>query len=240
VRTIGLLGGMSWESTIPYYRIINETVKEALGGLHSGKIVLVSVDFEPIERLQHAGAWSETGKILAEAARSVQNAGADCIVLCTNTMHRVASQIQMAVDIPLLHIATATGNAVTAAGITKVGLLGTRFTMEEMFYRQQLEDAHALEVLIPAESDRDTVHRIIYHELCLGIIQGSSREAFRRVLANLVRAGVQGVILGCTEISMLVQADDSAVALFDTTEIHAKYAAQWALEQDLNGGLPEG
>jgi len=231
MKTIGLLGGMSWESTIPYYRIINQTIRDKLGGFHSAKIVLVSVDFEPIEKLQHAGAWDVTAKILAEAARSIERAGAHCLVLCTNTMHKVASQIHMAVGIPLLHIATATGEAVASAGITKVGLLGTKFTMEDTFYRQQLEDAHGLEVVIPAEADRNTVHRIIYDELCQGIIRDSSRQAFCRILASLERVGAQGVILGCTEISMLVQPEDATVSLFDTTDIHAKYAAEWALDR---------
>lgn len=232
MRTIGLLGGMSWESTVPYYRIINETVKEALGGLHSAKIVLVSVDFEPIEQMQHANKWEETAKILATQARSVERGGAQCLVLCTNTMHKVASEIQEAIDIPLLHITTATGQAVTSAGIAKIGLLGTKFTMEEPFYRQQLEKDHALEVMIPGEPDRNTVHRIIYDELCLGIIRESSREAFNQVLASLVASGAEGVILGCTEISMLVRPEDSAVPLFDTAELHATYAAHWALQED--------
>lgn len=232
MRTIGLLGGMSWESTVSYYRIINETVKEALGGLHSARIVLVSVDFEPIERMQHADEWEETAKILTAEARSVERGGAQCLVLCTNTMHKVATEIQKAIDIPLLHIATAAGRAVMSAGLAKVGLLGTKFTMEETFYRQQLENDHALDVVIPTEPDRNTVHRIIYDELCLGIIHESSREAFNQVLASLVGSGAEGVILGCTEISMLVRHEDSAVPLFDTAELHAKYAARWALQED--------
>ncbi len=237
MKTIGLLGGMSWESTVPYYRIINEAVKQALGGLHSAKIVLVSVDFEPIERHQHAGEWEKTGEILATAARSVENAGAHCLVLCTNTMHKVASRIQSAVRIPLLHIATATGTEVAAAGITSVGLIGTKFTMEEAFYRQRLKDDHGLEVVIPTEPDRNSIHRIIYDELCLGIVKESSRDTFRRVMAKLVRAGAEGVILGCTEIAMLVRSEDSSVPIFDTAELHARYAASWALTLDRQEGL---
>jgi aspartate racemase len=231
MRTIGLLGGMSWESTVPYYRIINQAVKETLGGLHSAELVLVSVDFHPIEQLQHRGEWEATGRILAEAAQSVEAAGAECLVLCTNTMHKVATQIQKSVGIPLLHIADATGSGVKSAGMLRVGLLGTKFTMEETFYREWLEDNHKLEVMIPDEQDRDTVHSIIYEELCLGIVQERSRATFSGIVETLVGKGAQGVILGCTEIAMLLRAEDCPVSLFDSAELHAKYAARWALTE---------
>jgi aspartate racemase len=229
MKTIGLLGGMSWESTIPYYRIINEVVKEQLGGLHSAKLVLYSVDFQDIERLQHSGAWDEAGQLLAKAARALQAAGANFIVLCTNTMHKVVPALENAVDIPLLHIADATAEEIKRAGLRKVGLLGTRFTMEQEFYKDKLRDKHGLDVLIPNDADRITVHRIIYEELCLGKVRDDSREHYRRILRSLIDRGAQAVILGCTEISMLVGSNDSSVPLFDTTRIHAQKAAEWAL-----------
>lgn len=230
MKTIGLIGGMSWESTVPYYRQINETVKQQLGGLHSAKVILFSVDFHEIERLQHAGDWDAAGAVLADAARALERAGADCLVLCTNTMHKVAAAIESAVAIPLLHIADPTAAAIKAAGVTCVGLLGTRFTMEQDFYRARLEARHGLRVLVPGAPERDTVHRIIYEELCLGQILPASREAYRAVMAQLVAQGAQAIILGCTEISLLVDARDSSVPLFDTTAIHAVSAAQWALQ----------
>lgn len=229
MKTIGLIGGMSWESTVPYYRAINETIKAHLGGLHSAKLVLVSVDFAEIEHLQKAGDWDTAGQVLAAAAQSLQRAGADCVVLCTNTMHKVAPAIQAAVTIPLLHIADATAQAITAAGVDTVGLLGTRFTMEQAFYKDRLADQHGLRVWVPPAEARDTVHRIIYEELCLGEVRDDSRQAYRAIMADLVAQGAQAIILGCTEISLLVGANDATVPLFDTTAIHARSAALWAL-----------
>ena len=229
MKTIGLIGGMSWESTIPYYRTINETVKQRLGGLHSAKIVLYSVDFHEIEQLQRSVDWQCAGELLAQAAQTLARAGADCIVLCTNTMHKVAPQIEAAVGIPLLHIADATGQAIRRAGLNKVALLGTRFTMEQDFYRGRLVEQHGIDVLTPEADDRELVHRVIYEELCLGRIEARSRQAYRDVMQRLVERGAQGLILGCTEISMLVGEEDASVPLFDTTAIHAAAAAQLAL-----------
>ncbi|THF62865.1 aspartate/glutamate racemase family protein [Pseudothauera nasutitermitis] len=229
MKTIGLLGGMSWESTLPYYRIVNQTIKERLGGLHSARVVLYSVDFHEIERMQHAGDWESAGRLLADAARRLEGAGAEFIVLCTNTMHKVAPAIEQAVGVPLLHIADATAEAIRAAGLRKVGLLGTAFTMEQPFYKDRLRDAHGLEVLVPEEVERVEVHRVIYEELCLGRILPVSREFYRAVIAGLVARGAQAVILGCTEISLLVTQEDAAVPLFDTTLLHARGAAEFAL-----------
>ena len=229
MKTIGLIGGMSWESTVPYYRLINETVAARLGGLHSARLVLYSVDFHDIERLQHAGDWAAAGELLAEAARSLQAAGADVLVLCTNTMHKVAPQIEAAVSIPLFHIADPTATEIRAAGHTCVGLLGTRFTMEQGFYRDRLTERHGLRVLVPEAGDREIVHRVIYEELCLGKIVPASRAEYRRVMAGLVERGAEAIILGCTEICLLVDASDATVPLFDTTGIHARKAAEWAL-----------
>jgi aspartate racemase len=230
MKTIGLIGGMSWESTIPYYRILNETVKQQLGGLHSARVVLYSVDFHDIERLQHAGDWEAAGLLLADAARALAAAGADCLVLCTNTMHKVAPAIEAAVAIPLLHIADPTAAQIQQAGWHTVGLIGTRFTMEQSFYRDRLQERHGLRVLVPEADARDTVHRVIYEELCLGRIEPASREAYRWVMAQLVEQGAQAIILGCTEISLLVGAADASVPLLDTTSIHARSAAEWALQ----------
>jgi len=229
LKTIGLIGGMSWESTIPYYRQINETIKARLGGLHSARIVLYSVDFAEVERLQHAGDWAAAGAAMADAARRVAAAGAELIVVCTNTMHKVAPAIEAAVTIPLLHIADPTAAAIRAAGHRTVGLLGTRFTMDEPFYRDRLRDRHGLDVRVPPAADRDIVHRIIYDELCLGDIRDASRNEYRRIMAGLVAAGAEAIILGCTEISLLVGDGDASVPLFDTTAIHARAAAEAAL-----------
>ncbi|MBE0622980.1 MAG: aspartate/glutamate racemase family protein [Burkholderiales bacterium] len=231
MRTIGLIGGMSWESTVPYYRIINEAVKERLGGLHSAKLVLYSVDFHEIEHLQHSGDWIAAGRLLAQAARSLRAAGADFLVLCTNTMHKVADAIEGAVDIPLYHIADATAEEIKRNGLASVGLLGTRFTMEQEFYKGRLREGHGIDVVIPDEIDREIVHRVIYDELCLGKIIDASRTEYRRIIQRLAERGAQGVILGCTEISMLVGAKDSPVPVFDTTSIHARGAAHWALDE---------
>lgn len=229
MKTIGLIGGMSWESTLPYYRIANETVKARLGGLHSARLVLYSVDFHDIERLQHAGDWDAAGRELAVAARRVEAAGADFLVLCTNTMHRVAEAIEAAVRIPLLHIADATGEEIRRAGVVTVGLLGTRFTMEQAFYRERLRERHGLDVIVPDPADRATVHDVIYRELCLGKVTDASRAMLRTVMRRLVDQGAQGVILGCTELTLLAGAADSPVPVFDTTAIHARVAAELAL-----------
>jgi aspartate racemase len=230
MQTIGLIGGMSWESTLPYYRLINETIRDALGGLHSAKVLLHSVDFHEIEILQHAGDWDAAGEAMAAAARSLQAGGADFIVLCTNTMHKVADAITAATPLPLLHIADGTADALAAAGITRVGLLGTRFTMEQDFYRKRLE-ARGFEVIVPEAGDRDDVHRIIYDELCQGAIRDDSRDTYRRIIAALADAGAEGIILGCTEISLLVDQRDASVPLFDTTALHARAAALRSLGQ---------
>jgi aspartate racemase len=229
MKTVGLLGGMSWESTVPYYRIINQVVGETLGGLHSARMVLYSVDFQEIEQLQHAGRWTEAGEILVAGARSVQRAGADFLVLCTNTMHKVAPQIEAAVDLPLLHIADATAVRVKATGLSRVGLLGTRFTMEEDFYRGRLEQGHGLEVLVPPPGQQETVHRVIYEELCRGTVRDESRGQYQRIVRDLGDRGAAGVILGCTEIGLLLGPDDAEVPLFDTARIHAEEAARYSL-----------
>ena len=228
MKTIGLIGGMSWESTVPYYRLINEGVKRRLGGLHSARIVMHSVDFHDIEELQRTGRWDEAGTILGAAARSLEAAGADCIVLCTNTMHRVAPAIRAAATIPLLHIADATAVRIREAGIRTAGLIGTRFTMEQDFYRGRLEQ-NGLTVLVPEQSDRDLVHRVIYAELCLGTIRDESREHYRAIIGRLVAAGAGGIIFGCTEIGLLVSQADASVPVFDTTAIHAECAVDFAL-----------
>jgi aspartate racemase len=230
MKTIGLLGGMSWESTVPYYRIINETVRDALGGLHSARIVLFSVDFHEIEQLQQAGRWDEAGQLLARAAQALERAGADFIVICTNTMHIVAGQVAAAVGIPILHIGDATARQVKDAGIRTAGLLATKFTMEKDFYRRRLEES-GIRVIVPDAADRNEIHRIIYEELCTGRIEDASREVYRRVMKKLAAAGAEGIIYGCTEISLLVGASDSPVPVFDTTAIHARAAARQALSQ---------
>jgi aspartate racemase len=228
MRTLGLLGGMSWESTISYYRTINQRVKERLGGLHSAALVLYSVDFARIEQLQQSGEWDLAGRELAQAALALERAGAQCLVICTNTMHKCVAQIEELIHIPILHIADATAAHIRAAGIGKVGLLGTRFTMEQDFYRGRLEGA-GLSVIVPDARARDDVHRVIYDELCQGQIRDESRSRFRSVMAELVAAGAQGIVAGCTEIGLLVGAQDCTVALFDTALIHAESAADWAL-----------
>lgn len=229
MKTIGLIGGMSWESTVPYYRLVNEGIKARLGGLHSAKVVLYSVDFHEIEQLQRDGDWDAAGDVLAEAARRLQAAGADLLVLCTNTMHKVALQMEAAVSIPLLHIADGTAAAIKAAGHRTVGLLGTRFTMEQDFYRQRLQDRHGLQVIVPEADDRRVVHDVIYDELCRGVVRDDSREAYRRIMEDLVARGAEAIILGCTEIGLLVGAQDARVPLFDTTALHAAAAVEAAL-----------
>lgn len=229
MKTIGMIGGMSWESTQTYYRLINQHVKQALGGLHSARVVLYSVDFAEIERLQHQGDWEATARILASAAQALQAAGADFLIICTNTMHKVADQVSSAVDIPLLHIADATAATLERDGITRVGLLGTRFTMEQAFYRERLE-AQGVEVLIPDDQARERVHRVIYEELCLGHIDADSRRDYHAIIAGLAARGAQGVILGCTEIGLLIQQADTSTPIYDTTELHAGEAVKVALE----------
>lgn len=228
MRTLGLLGGMSWESTLPYYRVINERVRERLGGLHSARLLLYSVDFADIEAMQHAGDWDAAGRVLADAAARLQQAGAQALVICTNTMHRVADQVEAAMGIPLLHIADATARRIHDTGVHSIGLLGTRFTMEQAFYRERLEHS-GLEVLVPDAAARERIHAIIYDELCRGVIRDESRAFYREVIAGLVAQGAQGVVLGCTEIGLLVEAADAPVPLFDTARIHAEDAADWAL-----------
>ncbi|HEY0502990.1 MAG TPA: aspartate/glutamate racemase family protein [Lysobacter sp.] len=230
MKTLGLIGGMSWESTVPYYRLINQTVKERLGGLHSARLLLYSVDFAQIEKLQHAGDWAAAGEVLADAARALKAGGAELLVICTNTMHKVADAVEAASGLPLLHIGDPTGEEIRRAGLQRVGLLGTRFTMEQDFYRQRLVERHRLDVLVPEADERDTVHRVIYDELCQGVVREESRAQYRRVMDGLVARGAQGIILGCTEIGLLVGEGDAAVPLFDTTSLHARAAALTALE----------
>ncbi|WP_327130798.1 aspartate/glutamate racemase family protein [Streptomyces sp. NBC_01343] len=228
MKTIGLLGGMSWESTAEYYRLLNELTRDRLGGLHSARCVLYSVDFAEIERLQTEGRWAEAGEVLAAAAQRLEAAGADLVLICTNTMHKVADRVQAGISVPLLHLADATADAVKAAGLTRVGLLGTAFTMEQEFYRGRLE-ASGLEVRVPDTEGRALVHRVIYEELCLGIVREESRTAYQHVIEGLVAAGAQGIILGCTEIELLIGAGDSPVTVFPTARIHAEAAVGAAL-----------
>ncbi len=231
MKTIGLIGGMSWESSIEYYRIINETAKEKLGGLHSAKSLMITVDFAEIEKLQHEDRWDEAAQILIKCAQDLERGGADFIVLCTNTIHKLADQIIANVNIPFLHIADATAQKITAAGIKKIGLLGTRFTMEHDFYKGRLIQNFGLNVLIPNEADREIVHRVIYDELVQGRIVDSSREEYKRIIKSLITQGAQGIILGCTEIELLVKQEDSTAPLFPTTSIHAIAAVEYALKQ---------
>ncbi len=225
MKTIGLIGGMSWESSAEYYRIVNEAVKARLGGLHSAQCLLYSVDFAEIEQLQHSSQWDEAGQIMADAARRLEHGGADFIVLCTNTMHKLASFIEQAVSIPLIHIADPTAAAIQQAGLQRIGLLGTAFTMEQDFYRARLTDQFGLEVLIPEADERAIIHRVIYDELVLGIVKDELRMAYQRVIAHLVARGAQGIILGCTEIMLLIAPEDCSVPTFDTTTLHAVAAA---------------
>lgn len=229
MKTIGLLGGMSWESTALYYRLINEGVKTALGGLHSARIAMLSVDFQEIETLQREGRWDAAGLLLGQAAQRIEAAGANFLLICTNTMHIVEPQIASSINIPVLHLADATAKHVKAQGMQTVGLLGTRFTMEEDFYRGRLEEKHHLEVLVPQAKDRQIVHDIIFEELCLGIVKEESRKEMLRIIAAMQSQGAQGIIAGCTEIVLLVQQQHTAIPLFDTTTIHAQEAVTLAL-----------
>jgi len=230
MKTIGLLGGMSWESTLKYYRAINKGVQKALGGFHSAKIVLYSVDFEPIEKLQAKGDWDGMARELSDAAQRVQEAGADFLLICTNTMHKVAPEIEAAIQIPVLHIADATAEVLVHEGIKTVGLLGTAFTMEQAFYRDRLTNNYGLKVLVPEEDDRKIIHDIIFQELVLGKIEPDSKTEYLRIVDSLAAQGAEGVILGCTEIGMLVNQADTGVRLFDTTVIHAEKAVEYATE----------
>ena len=227
-RVIGMLGGMSWESSAQYYRLANELVRERLGGLHSARVLLASVDFAEIEQLQTSGRWDEAGQLLAEAAKRLEAGGAELLLICTNTMHKVADQVQAAVDIPLLHLVDATAQAITQAGLSTVGLLGTAFTMEQNFYRDRLA-SHGFKVLVPSADDRAEVHRVIYDELCVGVLREESRQVYRDVITRLVLAGVEGVVLGCTEIELLISAADSSVPIFPTTRLHVEAAVDASL-----------
>jgi amino-acid racemase len=230
MKTIGMLGGMSWESTASYYKAINEGVRDTLGGLHSAKICMYSVDFDHIEKLQHQGNWTETAKVLARAAQSIEAGGADFLLICTNTMHKVVPEIEAAIAIPVLHIADATAEKLKEDKVKRVGLLGTRFTMEEDFYKGRLTDKFDIEVVVPESDDMDIVHNVIYSELCLGKISAHSRQEYLAIIESLRDKGAEAVILGCTEISLLVQQKHTAMPLYDTTEIHAAYAVKQAIQ----------
>ena len=230
MKTIGLIGGMSWESSLEYYRLINEAVKQRLGGFHSAKTVMLSVDFAEVEELQHEGKWDAAGKMMAESAKTLQNAGADLIVLCTNTMHKCTNEIEAAIQVPFLHIADPTAEKISSMGIKTIGLLGTRFTMEQDFYRGRLIEKFGLNVLIPDEADREIIHRVIYDELVMGKIDPGSRKEYQRIIHELVLAGAEGVILGCTEIGLLIGPKDVSVPVFDTTVLHAQAAVDLALK----------
>ena len=230
MKTIGLLGGMSWESTELYYRLINEGIKAKLGGLHSARIAMVSVDFQEIEEMQHSGDWDGTARILAKAAQQIEAAGADFLLICTNTMHKVAPQVQAAINIPLLHLADATAQRIKEAGLSTIGLLGTNFTMEQDFYKGRLAEKHGLTVLVPPKADREIVHQVIYDELCLGQVEAASRQEYLRIMEDLQAVGAEAIIEGCTEIVILVQQSHTAIPLFDTTAIHAEAAVEEALK----------
>jgi len=230
MKTIGLLGGMSWESTVGYYQAINKGIKSSLGGLHSAKIAMVSVDFDPIEKLQHNGDWEGTATILTDAAKSVQSAGADFLLICTNTMHKVAPQIEAAINIPILHIADATAEVLVKKGIKTVGLLGTAFTMEQDFYKGRLSENYGLTVLVPDKADREIVHNVIYKELCLGKMLNGSKLEYVRIIESLANQGAEAIILGCTEIGMLINQTDTNVELLDTTSVHAQKAVEYAIK----------
>jgi aspartate racemase len=230
MKTIGMIGGMSWESSLEYYRIINEAVKEQLGNLHSAKSLMYSVDFAEIEVLQRDGRWQEATQAMINAARVVEAGGADFLIICTNTMHKMADEVQRTIAIPLLHIADATAESIKARGLQRVGLLGTRFTMEQDFYRGRLVEKYALDVLVPESADREIVHRVIYDELVLGRIEPASKAEYLRIISALAQAGAEGIILGCTEIGLLVSQADSRLPIFDTTRIHALAAVEFALQ----------
>ncbi len=230
MKTIGLIGGMSWESSLEYYRIINECVRDQLGRLYSAKILMISFNFAEIAAMQNEGNWDAAGQLAVGAAQRLENAGADVLVICSNTMHKVADRVQENVTVPLLHIVDATAEAIKTKGLRKLGLLGTKFTMEETFYKKRLADEHGLEIMIPREDEQQVVHQVIYDELCCGQVKSSSKEAFCEIIQNLAANGAEGMILGCTEIGLLVDQHDVRIPLFDTTTIHAKAVARFALE----------
>ena len=229
MKTIGLIGGMSWQSTVPYYRLINEIVSQKLGGLHSAKLILWNMDFEAIASLQRQDRWQEAGAVMADAALRLQQADAESIVICTNTMHKLVPDMQPHLQIPILHIADATAQVIRQAGLRKVGLLGTRFTMEDSFYVSHLREHYGLDVITPDPAARQLVHNVIFNELCVGEEKATSRAQYREIMAALVQQGAEGIIFGCTEIAMLVDQTDATVPVFDTTTLHANYAAEWAL-----------
>ncbi|MBW2479205.1 MAG: aspartate/glutamate racemase family protein [Deltaproteobacteria bacterium] len=231
MKTIGMIGGMSWESSIEYYRIINQTVRARLGGLHSAKSIMVSVEFAEIEALQHQNQWDELATIMIDAARSLERGGADFVIICTNTMHKLYDDVQNAIDIPMLNIADATAARIKADGIDRVALLGTRFTMEEDFYKGRLKNRFGLDVIIPAKDEMEIVHGVIYDELCAGMIKPDSKQKYAAIIRRLISTGARGIILGCTEIGLLVKPEDSSVPLFDTAEIHAQAAVRYALTE---------
>jgi aspartate racemase len=233
MKTIGFIGGMSWESSLEYYRIANEKVKALQGGFASCRCLMYSVDFSEVEKLQHSGDWQALNNLMADAARRLHRGGADLIVLCTNTMHLCADAIKQAVPLPFLHIADATGKTIASKGLNTVGLLGTRFTMEEAFYKERLRENFNIKALIPGEEDRESVHRIIYEELVDGVIREASRNVFRDIISGLVERGAEGVVLGCTEIPLLISQKDVPVPVFDTTRIHAEEAVHLALNESL-------
>jgi len=230
MKTIGMIGGMSWESSLEYYRIMNQAVKEKLGGFHSAPCILYSVDFNDVEKLQHQGDWESLTRLMIEAAQRVKKAGADFLVICTNTMHKMADEVQGAIQIPLLHIADVTAEAVKANGQSRVGLLGTKFTMEQDFYKGRLQEIHGIDVLIPEDKERQVIHDILYNELCLGEIKELSKGKFQSIIQNLVKRGAQGVILGCTEIPLIVRQEDYKIPLYDTTALHSRAAVDFALQ----------
>lgn len=230
MKTMGMIGGMSWESSLEYYRIVNEDIKKKLGGFHSAKCILYSVDFEEVEKLQHLGDWDELTRMMMDAAQRLENTGADFVIICTNTMHKMADEVQEAIRIPILHIVDVTAKAIKGNKQTRIGLLGTKFTMEQDFYKGRLKDKHGLDVLIPSADERQVVHDILYSELCLGEIKELSKEKFKSVIQNLVDRGAQGVILGCTEIPLIVSQDDYEIPVYDTTTIHAQAAVDFALQ----------
>ncbi len=229
MRTIGLIGGMSWNSSLEYYRIINESIQEKLGGLHSARCILYSVDFGELGKLQREGKWEELAGLMVEAAERLQGAGADCIVICTNTMHKLADDIESSINIPLIHIADATGDEIRKSGLSRVALLGTKFTMEEDFYKTRLQQKYGVEVVIPGQRERQAIHDIIYDELCLGVIRQSSAEIVTAAIRGLIAGGAEGVILGCTELPLLITQESIEVPVFDTTAIHAQAAVDFAL-----------
>jgi aspartate racemase len=231
MKVIGLIGGMSWNSTLEYYRIINELFARRLGGLHSARLVLYNLDFDEIQRAQHKGRWDDTASILVDAGNAVKRAGAEFLVICTNTMHKVADDVEERVGLPLLHIADVTGDAIRERGLRRIGLLGTRFVMKEPFYQERLRDRFAIEVLVPTEDDMDTIHQIIYSELCEGKIKASSRRVCADIISKLVNKGAEGTILGCTELPLLIQPGDTDVPIFDTTRLHAEAAVNLALAE---------